>query len=227
MASSNPLSRIQHIVVLMLENRSFDSMLGFLYAEQGNKSPSGQPFEGLTGKEANLDFTGKSIPVFKIKPTDKNAYFMPGPDPGEGYAATNSQLFWQCQCSDAAGCHQPGVCQGLLFYTGWRKTRQAGQSKSCRERSLRISWASSPLRCCPCFQPSRLATPCATTGIVPYRPRPCLTARSFVQRPVRDTWTTRPTGQSSTRGAQKSVGRKKTLTQHGRQRKSPKSLVRL
>src|SRR4030095_4783242 len=78
MASSNPLSRIQHIVVLMLENRSFDSMLGFLYAEQENKSPSGQPFEGLTGKEANLDSTGKSIPVFKIKPTDKNAYFKIG-----------------------------------------------------------------------------------------------------------------------------------------------------
>src|SRR5262245_24682605 len=93
MLSNNPLSKLQHIVVLMLENRSFDSMIGFLYAEQGNKSPSGQPFEGLTGKEANPDSTGKSIPVFEIKPTAKNDYFMPGTDPGEGYAATNSQLF--------------------------------------------------------------------------------------------------------------------------------------
>ena len=113
MASRDLLSRIQHIVVLMLENRSVDSMLGFLYDDQGSKSPSGQPFEGLTGKETNPASRRKSIPVFTIKPTDKNAYFMPGIDPGEGYAAT----IWQCQCSDAPGRHQPGVRQGLLLYT--------------------------------------------------------------------------------------------------------------
>jgi phospholipase C len=93
MPGGNQLSSIQHIVVLMLENRSFDHMLGFLYADEGNKAPSGQPFEGLTGKESNPDSSGKSVPVFKIKPTDANAYFMPGADPGEGYAATNSELF--------------------------------------------------------------------------------------------------------------------------------------
>jgi len=91
--ASNALSKIQHIVVLMLENRSFDMMLGFLYADEGNKSPSGQPFEGLTGKESNPDSKGKDVPIFKIKATDKNAYFMPGSDPGEGYAPTNCQLF--------------------------------------------------------------------------------------------------------------------------------------
>jgi len=32
-----------HIVVLMLENRSFDHMLGFLY--EGKTTPSGEPFE--------------------------------------------------------------------------------------------------------------------------------------------------------------------------------------
>ena len=31
--------------------------------------------------------------MFPIAPTESNAYFMPGADPGEGYAATNSQLF--------------------------------------------------------------------------------------------------------------------------------------
>ena len=43
------LGVVEHVVVLMLENRSFDQMLGFLYAENGNKSPSGQEFDGLTG----------------------------------------------------------------------------------------------------------------------------------------------------------------------------------
>src|SRR5437867_2800818 len=93
MPGSNQLSRIQHIVTLMLENRSFDHLLGFLYTDQGNKSPAGHPFEGLTGTESNPDDSGASVPVFKIKPTDKNAYFMPGADPGEGYSATNSELF--------------------------------------------------------------------------------------------------------------------------------------
>ena len=148
MASSNPLSRIQHIVVLMLENRSFDSMLGFLYADQGNKSPSGQPFEGLTGKEANLDSTGKSIPVFKIEPTNKNAYFMPGtilaratPPPTPNSLAVS--MLRRRRSPPTRGSSR------TLLHSGGRKRRQAGQSKSCRERSIRISWASSPLRCCP------------------------------------------------------------------------------
>ena len=44
------LSAISNIVVLMLENRSFDHMLGFLYADSGNVSPAGQAFDGLSGE---------------------------------------------------------------------------------------------------------------------------------------------------------------------------------
>jgi phospholipase C len=121
MAIRNPLSRIAHIVVLMLENRSFDSMLGFLYADRGNKSPSGQPFEGLTGKEANPDSTGKSISVFKIKPTDKNAYFMPGADPGEGYAATNSQLFGSVDAPTPPVATNQGFVKDFSYTLGWEE----------------------------------------------------------------------------------------------------------
>ena len=46
------LHAIDHVVQLMLENRSFDQMLGFLYEETGNRSASGAPFEGLTGNES-------------------------------------------------------------------------------------------------------------------------------------------------------------------------------
>lgn len=49
------LSSIQHVVVLMLENGSFDHMLGWLYSANGNVSPSGSRFEGLTGTETNPD----------------------------------------------------------------------------------------------------------------------------------------------------------------------------
>src|SRR5438477_12425159 len=93
MATQSLLASIQHVVVLMLENRSFDHMLGFLYADRNNVSPSGAAFDGLTGHEANLDGHGTLVPVFKISSSTPNAYFMPGADPGEGYTATNSQLF--------------------------------------------------------------------------------------------------------------------------------------
>src|SRR6266481_182346 len=52
---ANQLSAIKHVVQLMLENRSFDQMLGFLYARNNNKSPTNQPYEGLTGDESNPD----------------------------------------------------------------------------------------------------------------------------------------------------------------------------
>jgi len=84
MPGANSLPAIQHVVVLMLENRSFDHMLGYLYAADGNMSPAGQPYEGLTGTEANPVSAGPGVSVFKIEPGTPNAYFMPGADPGEG-----------------------------------------------------------------------------------------------------------------------------------------------
>jgi phospholipase C len=88
---NNQLAAVEHIVVLMLENRSFDHMLGFLY--EGKTAPSGAPFEGLTGGESNTDASGNEVTVFKIDPARPGAYFMPGCNPGEGYSATNLQLF--------------------------------------------------------------------------------------------------------------------------------------
>jgi phospholipase C len=90
----NQLTTIKHVVQLMFENRSFDQMLGFLYADRGNKSLTGQDFEGLTGKESNPDDRGQAVKVFKIDPKrNKNPYLMPGADPGEGFHNTNFQLF--------------------------------------------------------------------------------------------------------------------------------------
>ena len=87
------LQSVDHIVVLMLENRSFDMMLGFLYDDRGNVSLSGQSFDGLTGSEYNLDASGKKVGVFKIDPKKKYAYYMPGADPGEHFQDANLQLF--------------------------------------------------------------------------------------------------------------------------------------
>jgi phospholipase C len=90
---ANQLKSIKHVVQLMLENRSFDQLLGFLYADRGNKSPLNHEFDGLTGDEGNSDRAGRKVPVFKITAQHPHPYFMPGADPGEGYQNTNIQLF--------------------------------------------------------------------------------------------------------------------------------------
>ncbi|MFF4503035.1 alkaline phosphatase family protein [Streptomyces sp. NPDC001401] len=87
------LGAIEHLVVLMLENCSFDHMLGWLCADEGSVSPSKQPYEGLTGAESNPDGRGGNVTVFRTDGTAPHAYFMPGADPGEGYAPTDRQLF--------------------------------------------------------------------------------------------------------------------------------------
>ncbi|HEY3939760.1 MAG TPA: alkaline phosphatase family protein [Bryobacteraceae bacterium] len=115
----NQLSSIDHIVVLMLENRSFDEMLGLLYSARGNVSPSGQPFEGLTGHESNPGTGGKAVPVFTIAPTDPYAYFMPGADPGEGYKATNSQLFGSTTAPTPPVATNDGFVADFSYTLGW------------------------------------------------------------------------------------------------------------
>jgi phospholipase C len=87
------LAGVEHLVVLMLENRSFDHMLGYLYADSGNTSPAGQPFEGLTGTESCPGSDGSPVDVYRLTPQTAEVYFSPGADPGEGYAATNDQCY--------------------------------------------------------------------------------------------------------------------------------------
>jgi phospholipase C len=119
MANGNGLASVEAVVVLMLENRSFDHMLGFLYP--GNVSPSGQPFDGLAGTESNPGSSGQPVTVFRIEPTTPSAYYMPGADPGEGYMAANSQLYGSIS-APASGLAAPG--QGFVkdyaYTLGWQ-----------------------------------------------------------------------------------------------------------
>ncbi len=121
------LSQINHIVVVMLENRSFDHMLGFLYQSSKNVSPQGQPFEGLTGKESNLDSNGSPVTVFPIKPSDPHPYLQPGADPGEGYLNTNSQLFGKPQApTPITPASNSGFITNFAYTLGW-EAKNAGQ----------------------------------------------------------------------------------------------------
>lgn len=84
------LSQIEHVVVLMLENRSFDNVFGWLY-DPGNPSPFNvEPppnFEGVYGKKLSNPGPKGDVPVGRGQtPTD------PYPDPGEPYEDVYEQL---------------------------------------------------------------------------------------------------------------------------------------
>jgi phospholipase C len=80
------LESIDHVIVLILENRSFDHLLGYLYPRSGE-------FDGLDGTESNRDLTGTAVSVYAITPENENAYYCPLANPAEGFRATNEQLF--------------------------------------------------------------------------------------------------------------------------------------
>jgi phospholipase C len=77
-----PPGQIQHLVVLMMENRSFDHMFGFLKSDA-------YPIEGLTGNESNPDGQGEPV---KVSP-DANYSGDLGTDPGHHFPDVNIQIF--------------------------------------------------------------------------------------------------------------------------------------
>jgi phospholipase C len=91
---SGQLERIEHIVVLMLENRSFDNLLGWLY-DPANPAPFNQAppanFEGVYGKDLSNQTTNGQI-IRIGKGTDVTAPF---PDPGEPFQDVYAQIYGQ------------------------------------------------------------------------------------------------------------------------------------
>lgn len=104
------LKRIKHIVVLMLENRSFDNLLGWLYDDE--PPPRAQRYAGLHRDLWNplniidadgIEFIEKVYvrkngePIgrrpYGEQPADAPNFRQPDPDPGEGFRNTNQQLF--------------------------------------------------------------------------------------------------------------------------------------
>jgi phospholipase C len=82
---------IDHVVVIMFENRSFDNLLGRLY-EPGEVAS----FEGVTGRDLSNPVPewarpggGPELLPYRVA-SDMNS---PAPDPGEEYQHVNTQLF--------------------------------------------------------------------------------------------------------------------------------------
>ena len=81
-ALHNLVSKVDHIVVLMMENRSFDHMLGYLTIDQGRADVEGLR-KGLSNK-AN----GKNWPVHKAARTS----LVKAQDPRHGHLDVEKQI---------------------------------------------------------------------------------------------------------------------------------------
>ena len=77
------LDNLKHVVVLMMENRSFDHMLGALKADDPR-------INGLTGNESNLDTTNEPA---KVLPQAEFQSQL-DPDPDHHFPAVHKQLYF-------------------------------------------------------------------------------------------------------------------------------------
>jgi phospholipase C len=115
------MQNIEHIVLLMLENQSFDSLLGWLY-ENGEK-PSvnippavvGDEFRGLYGVDPS-GFVNTAPNGLQATPTrGAEGFTVPTPDPGEEFEHVNVQLFDTTEPAPGATATMTGV---LADYVG-------------------------------------------------------------------------------------------------------------
>ncbi len=89
-----PLQNIKHVIVVMFENRSFDTMLGGLYSDGTTPAhflpaaSAGQAFDGLRPGLSNPSKTGAMIPASMPASTAT----LPDPDPEETFANVHIQL---------------------------------------------------------------------------------------------------------------------------------------
>jgi phospholipase C len=79
------LANIDHIVVLMMENRSFDHMLGYLSLPVAQGGAGRTDIDGLKSGEVNF-FNGRPFPSFPLTTT----FFSP--DPPHGYEPTHRAI---------------------------------------------------------------------------------------------------------------------------------------
>ena len=82
---------MDHVVVVMFENRSFDNLLGHLY-EPGEVAS----FEGVLGRDLSNpvpEWAEHRPPDGVVRYSAASTMNTPSPDPGEEWPHVNTQLF--------------------------------------------------------------------------------------------------------------------------------------
>jgi len=100
-------AQIKHLIVLMMENRSLDHMLG-------NMKSAAYPIEGLDGSQKNYDSTGEPVPA-----NDHARYSGDlGVDPRHDFADVMQQMFGQYPPPVGKQPDMSGFVQNYERYTG-------------------------------------------------------------------------------------------------------------
>jgi phospholipase C len=117
------MKNIEHVVVLMLENRSFDSLLGWLYEGDTpalNVPPAakGDEFRGLHGVDL-AKFTNKAGHGLSSPPVrGASGFTVPSTDPGEEFEHVNMQFFATKTPKPDAVATMTGVLQDFVDLLG-------------------------------------------------------------------------------------------------------------
>jgi phospholipase C len=109
------MARIEHLVVLMLENRSFDNMLGWLYPDRAD-------FDGLRGDESNPwhrdEAVVEAIPVWNAATLTPEEAAIPDRDPGELFEDIAMQIY---------GLHSDGTPRMNGFVDNYMRQQPNGR----------------------------------------------------------------------------------------------------
>ena len=153
--SKKELDAFENVVVLMLENRSFDNLLGYLYDPKYNDKkdvPAGTSvsFAGLQDTDIHMPVPSDAHNPEKNlwlapRPVADGDYHQPYPDPGEVYQHVNTQLFNHIDDNnkkvEACKMHSPYNLQNPSppavpnmegFVKDYINTLQAIKCKSCK-----------------------------------------------------------------------------------------------
>ncbi len=83
--AGNAMDQVKHLVVVMMENRSFDNLLGFLYAKQNNVPPINIP-AAPPGQQNSYDGLVDPNPTSPFWNPSNPEYFTSGAPPAKVYA---------------------------------------------------------------------------------------------------------------------------------------------
>jgi hypothetical protein len=121
-STSGGLETFDHMVVLMIENRSFDHMLGYLY--EPGEVPRGQTFEGVAGKNLSNPIPADALDAEREVVLVQKGYVVdnPNPDPGEEFPHVNTQLF----CTVAPEKNRYKYALAISSRARYRPRRRAG-----------------------------------------------------------------------------------------------------
>lgn len=99
------MAGIDHVVVAIMENRSFDSLLGWLYSDDDNQprhtipAQAGFKYDGLVANTYANTMTGDDATRVYVKratsawPPQCEPLLVPMPDPGESFTHITRQIF--------------------------------------------------------------------------------------------------------------------------------------